>query len=197
MQRKREMRGLSSRITSTANHNCLGGRLTNRWDGLIDYTACGHPATLPPLAVGIGRYQAGELYSAGGTVDELSLANVQPDVCNPVPFDRKAQDIARMEASQLERHRSAEGRLLVADPWEDNAMLPVGVLDESGAVEAVRVVATPRIGRSHHVQSRYHDTRGYCRCAAGFEREPADVGFGWANRLRSPPPPPRPALAPA
>src|SRR5437879_2135261 len=126
---------------------------------------------IPPAAVGILLAQRADLDAAGRAVDEASLPDIETDMGDRTTLVGEGEDITRQEHREVPGDFPALSRLVHAPPREGDPVLAIGVLNETGAIEAAAVGpgAAPPVRAAHHL------ARG------------RDDGVGQPGRTRAPP----------
>ena len=90
-----------------------------------------YPPSVPPPTVGVIRTQQTDLHAIGGAVDEAPVAHVESNMGDcPTPV-RESEQISRHQSVQPATHFLSLSRLIQASPWQSDAVLPVGVLNQS------------------------------------------------------------------
>src|SRR5882724_1752695 len=115
------------------------------------------PPIEPIRALRILWVQARQLHAPVRAVDELELANVHPHVSHARSgASGQQQDITRTQGVDYRRDLGPRARLIAAHARQPNAVLAVGVLNQSRAIESVVSRAAPNVGRSQRFERRLH-----------------------------------------
>src|SRR3989449_10208703 len=120
-----------------------------------------HPPRHPPRALGVLRLEPRQLDAGVRAVNERLLADIHPHVRDATSWlGREQENVSGLQSFDERRDFGSGARLVSAHARQANAVLAVGPLHQSGAIESIRGGTAPDIGRAERSQCRVYDGGG-------------------------------------
>src|ERR1043166_4346869 len=167
---------------------CRRGVVPSRY-----YSPRPHPPIQPVPPLRVLGIEARQLHAAVRAVDELELPDVHPHVRHAASGTRREQQhVPGTESVHDRGHFGARAGLIPAHPRQPDAVLPVGVLNQSRAIEPVVRRPAPDVGRPQRLNRRLHHVHGIA-AERGRGRRRRELGRA---TVPAPPPAPRPPPPP-
>src|SRR2546425_8182267 len=114
-----------------------------------------HPPRHPPGALGVLRLEPRQLDAGVRAVNERLLADIHPHVRDAAArLGREQEDVSGSQSFDDWRDFGSGARLVSTHARQADAVLAVGPLHQSGAIESIVGGTAPDVGRTERIQRR-------------------------------------------